>query len=749
MNAVTIFVTIIITLLGVSYPILLQVISKLDEKYESDVIVEIFEKEMENQFFSYSLGISLIFILIWIFKFDPLIEIDSLNLFINNSAKILLGLSTLILVISFFCFISKILKYYRSSNLIPYLLKKHNKYQNKNLYFEALSDILLKSIRKKQKNYSFELLRFFYDSFKNERNGQRNQPIVYPDIFYETVYKIIEDLASQQEKRFYDIEDRSVGGKWLLGEDPGNEVSEKTYKWMWQNLSLIIERENDDLILTHWKYAHQYYSFYLSKIEPEYEYLGYVEKEKNENEIYKREEERTKFIDFHFALGGLIVSKQRYKLLNSIFKYTTQSPPKYELLPDSMDEIFASFVKFWDYYRNNFSKISFKYPFSGLYSQDADDSIKNWICYYIALLFLRQYNVSSNLFSKSNPIFPSVPKTQGRINEMIIIISTFENFINKILENKELLNTLHLEFLTKEWCINNERIYPLDFIAEFKNRLAEKYKDNAKTLPISQEKMDQFERKTNEIIENCISSIFKINNSKDIGTEDINKWIIVGIRTIVPKDGFTENPEIDFSHYDSFLANNLTQTIISGIAETFLRKRTKTYLFEPTDIFKAIDNLNISDKHLIVTFNFNLDRFIDYYKVKNLSKEKYKSTNIISYQGTRTGNNVIFVINKADLPKIITKQNEEEIKKFNYDLLNENINLYSALIDLNTVSEETLSELKSDKDNEELKKSVLMGIAILIEVRWKKDIELIQINEYSRYLNKGLPNKLSEVNTLD
>ena len=49
MTSIDAYIYIIIGLLGVAYPILLQVIARLDDKYSSDIIVELFDQEWESK----------------------------------------------------------------------------------------------------------------------------------------------------------------------------------------------------------------------------------------------------------------------------------------------------------------------------------------------------------------------------------------------------------------------------------------------------------------------------------------------------------------------------------------------------------------------------------------------------------------------------------------------------------------------------------------------------------------------------
>ena len=55
MTGIDFYIYIVISLLGVAYPLLLQVISRLDEKYSSENIVELFDKELEGKTFKWLL----------------------------------------------------------------------------------------------------------------------------------------------------------------------------------------------------------------------------------------------------------------------------------------------------------------------------------------------------------------------------------------------------------------------------------------------------------------------------------------------------------------------------------------------------------------------------------------------------------------------------------------------------------------------------------------------------------------------
>lgn len=749
MSGIGAYITVIITLLGVAYPILLQVISKLDEKYTSDNIIELFNKEIEGKLFRWLLITSFILIVIWSLKLNPIIQINGLNFFIYNSANILLGFSTIFLVITFYFFNRKILIYYTPTKFIRYLIKKHNETNNDFKYFEALSEILLLSIKQKQKNLSLTLSGFFYDAFRNERDKFKNKPLEYPDIFYDTVYRAIEELAILKEKRNHILEYRTAGSIWLLGEMQGHELSNKTYDWLWRNILLSIQYQQDDLIIYHWQTAHQFYNYSLQYIHENYEHSSGTFQINNQDEVNKRITEREKFIEFHFALGGLLMYKKRYNCIKRAFNHTNSQPPKYELLPETMYEIFNFYFKVRDLYDHEYTLISNQYLFPEQSGLHADSVVKKWIFSYMAILFLRQYTFVP-FFNTVKPLdYPSIPDSQGEIKGWIDGLDFFKKLMSEHLENKELLEELNFDFITKEWCEENDKVYPLDFIDKFKLNLEEAYNNNALTLTISEEKILQFEKSTTNRIEAVIDEISQISNSDAIEGE-VDKWYVNGQKMLQSKDAFSENPEVHHSDFDSILASVLSRTIIQGLASTFLHKRTKIYLFKHTDFFRAIDKFDLNDNHVIITFGINIENYINNHKTAGLSKEKYKKINIHSFIGSQLVNNSMFILCKSDLPLISSKQiNDEIIKKYGLKKISKNTNLFSSVIDLNETSDEIFDENKGGKEVDEIKKSVLMSIIISVEILWKKNIYIIQLKGFNEYRQQGLPNELKEIDKFE
>lgn len=747
MTSIDGYIYIIIGLLGVAYPVLLQVIARLDDKYSSDKIVELFNQEWEYSAFRYTLISSLILFVIWSLKFESKVQINGLDFLINNSASILLAISTIFLVVFFFFFVKKILIYYTPSKFIPFLVERHNKPKDDLRFFEACSDLLLLFIRNQQTNFTKTLSDFFYTAFRKFRDEcPINKPIIYPYTYYNLVYKAIEELAILKEKRNYLLEQRTAGGIWLLGEMQGKEISDDTYSWLWRNLLLSINYQQNDLIINHWETCHHYYVSSLPYIYEEYDYSKDTFQVGNKDVVNKRLVQRKRFLEFHYSLGGLLTYRERYQCIKRLFSYTQSQPPKYELLPESMSEIFNFYYAVRDRYERNYTWISLRYPFPELSGLSADNVIKKWICSYMAILFLRQYTIFPYLGTIGPFEYPQTPKTQGEINEWIDGLDFFKKLVSDHLKNENLLKTLNFEFITPEWCAENTKPYPITYIESFKANLESTYRMNASNLSISIEKVTQFENSTKVRIESAIDKIKMINNETQISNDNADKWYVHGQRMLESKDAFSENPEVHHMNFDSFLASEVSNNLYQALGETFFYKITKSFLFKNEDLFKSIDKLLIDDSFVIVNFGINFDYFISHLKIQELSTTMYKNISIYHFFGSQLVKDSLFLLKKTDLPNISTIPiSGEIISRYMLKKISKRLELYTNVIDLNNASEEIYNENKLDKSDDEMRKSVLLNIAILTEFKWKRNIEVIQLRQHSVFSQKGLENKLDDI----
>lgn len=732
-----------ISILGFAYPIIFQIISKLDDKYASIQIVELFGKEKIKIWFERLLVISLVSIFIWSFKFEPLFQINRFNYLINHSADIFVLTSVTFLVFLFFLLVKKILIYYTPAKFINYLIHKHSKKIDDLKYFDALSDVFLNSIRKENESISHHISRFFYDAFKKERDKFQKEPIIYPNTYYLLVHKTIEELSLLKSKRYLAIKSRTAGGIWLLGELQDFEISEQTYSWLWRNILLAVGYEQDDMVLLHWENAHQYFTLSLEPIRS-IRVPGTLEI-KNEESIKMRERERNRFLEFHYALGGLLFYKKRYSCMLRLFRYTTSQPPKYDMLPETMDEIFTSYINFIDPYDINHSWISTKYAFPDQNGLNADNIIKGSICRYISILFLRQYTLNFFQVHKDPLKNPRFPAAQAEKKLWMVNLDFFKEIVSKNIQNHDLMKILDLDFITPEWCILNKKIHPLDFIDDLKKSLEDSYAEGQIISLVSNEKVILFKSSSSKILADTLGSYMIINNAKTID-EEFNKWFVKGQTLVMDKDAFAESPEAHYFEYNSFFANSLSNRVKEGISLTFSYNKTASYLLEPEDLFKAVDALGLGKDYSIISFGINIPYYVENLKINELALDNFKGIPIISFDTSRAVEQSIFIIKTIHLPTMIFKGVDKDlINKYSLESISDKFNIFASVLDLNYVDKEIINENLSNRTEDDLKKSVLLCIIYILEIRWMKNISVLQLIEYSQYVHDGLPNKAEDI----
>lgn len=165
MTELEIIVPIIAAILGVAYPIILQTVSTLDERYNTSDISAYFKNEIAYRIFKYLLYIDLVVLGLYLtnklfgFLTTHLLELNTL----------LLIVFTIGLVFSFLWLIRKLMIYYSKEILILYIIKLDKKAQKKGnyKYFNTLSDIFCWSIRNEIDKIPETLNEYFYSCFRN------------------------------------------------------------------------------------------------------------------------------------------------------------------------------------------------------------------------------------------------------------------------------------------------------------------------------------------------------------------------------------------------------------------------------------------------------------------------------------------------------------------------------------------------------------------------------------------------------
>jgi len=754
-NIIEICVAIDIAIIGIAYPIIVDKISNIGEKFSSEYISTIFDdefpqkpvyfrlkgKQFKISIFKLMLYVTILTFFLLIFNFRPLFEWN--NWFINNSAKIIVLISSVFLGIFFFTWLNKVVLYNsKASSLLNYIISKYNKLGNtdiKSFYLKSINELTYYAIDKQDEHLQKTLLEFYYHEFSSIRkNHDRSIPLVYPIELYYFVNKLNKQLMLTQNQKLEAIEHDAISGKWLLGQDSeGLYISDVTYNWLWNNLNIICE--NDKFIRLYWANSNQYIENALKNISAIYDENFDI---LNKEEITERIKERQKFLEFNYAVGGLLLYREKYKTIKYIFEYSQSSPPKYVLLPQSMTDIFKWFENFRNEFTNRKIPIDITYYFPELDNLGNRRQVIYWICRYITLLFIRQYSLTKYFVNQQFTTQPDLPITINELSNWLDTTLYFEKCLNDTRENKTLLSETKLNNIVTE---KSQEFN--DFIASLKTRIKDNIGNKKLTAPLSPTKIEDFKSGSNKII----SGAFEIYNDVVLHTDQnnhpdtLNIYMHGGI-ILMPKSSFTDD-DVPSMDYDTIYAGIIAQNSIKAtIPKSFSIAKTERYVLNRDNIISALQII-IGNRTDVIIVAVNL---------RNEYREIIEATSFYSYlkkiiSSDNSVQNELYVLKKDELPTISHLEfDQSTIIDFKLgEPINADLKIYASIIDINLLENQNLKNhwnIVEDAENLDLK--VQASICFTSVIKWNKERDVIQINLISQFQEQGITTSINNVRKL-
>lgn len=749
-NNISSYVSIIVLIIAVAYPIILDNTSKMANKYNSFSIV----KSFDNEFFQKKYTLSF-----WKEKFT--INRFEIILYLSCSSMIFLFIDdahwfskwfafgmTSILMISFFIWLEKIILYNNELKLFDYLKEKYEKTSNdeeKNHILKCLEEFAITFIDKDDKNFELLFHKFFYKLIiryrKEHLKNKSEEAILYPERYYQLIKSIIETYIKKGSHKTSPLGYTIMRGELMLPDDFQNiKISETTYGWLWHYITLM--SKNAEFIKSFWAHSHQYFWTMLKEIpsNPYWneDYTKLIDKNKEERE--ERENERKQFLEFHYALGGLLLYNKNYEALNYIFTFTQQQPPKYELLPYNMNDVFKWFEWFSNennhLKNNNFIGYN-KYPFPDLDNLGNRGQSVSYICKYICLLFIRQFKIPKDLLYYHNATNqPLLPADSDKLRDLERCLEYFIDCLNDILRDGELLDKLNL----KETYLNEfDKID--DLIIKLKRNIPVRIKQNQLNAKLSGEKIQQFYDSSSEILGDGFKKYESIINKEGFDETDSDvKSYLRGTRIFTNKSSFV-NDDIPCTNYDSALAYGIVRgTLQQYIPNSFLIARTNSYIINKEDLINSIEMIKGSKQNVkIIAFR------LEWECQEILRKNNYND--IIQLPSTVL-RNFIFILEEKDLPKFNFKNiKEDEIKKYQLEKINDEYKIYGSVIDINLPENAELKEeCGKNFDSENLQ--VLEILSFITEIRFRADRKIIQLKINSIFERQKTVSEFQDIKPL-
>lgn len=364
---------------------------------------------------------------------------------------------TIILVILFIIWLDKVSLYDGNSNrILKYIITRQRNLTESNedrFFFKIINELAIFAIRSQDKGLEETLITFYTEEFNNsrskfiensknrEQNGFQSYKVNFNQEYYHGIREIIREVSKGNNEDLKGLEHFAVSGIWFMGYGAiKTPISDETYNELWKNVILI--SNNTQFVKQYWSTAYQYFDFGLQRIQGiNYDFEN--TRFENQSLIDKRDKERKRFMDFHLALGGLLVYQKNYSALKTLFTYSQQQPPKYVLLPQNTTEIFNWFSRFKDEFGRSYFPLSYMYPFPGLDNLGNRRQVTFYICQYIVLLFLREIIIHDR--QKTHHKLQQTNLPTENVLELLSWKDSVDYFrfcLKKVLKDKKLLKTI-------------------------------------------------------------------------------------------------------------------------------------------------------------------------------------------------------------------------------------------------------------------------------------------------------------------
>ena len=737
-------------ILGIAVPLLIGVIQRIDEKYGSTRLIKCFMNERGTKCFIVLLIIT-IFLLFYQLVAPPnRHDFGFLTKYIDNSAIILATISCTLLTCCIFFTFWLIYIYNVPEKLHMHLTRKSEMTQETR---KAWFDLFIAMLKQNNVDVLRNCYQKLYDWVVSLRANKQWTLIEYPSELYEGIISVNEELCLQQ-KEAVSIKNGNDIVNVMLDNFQYTVMHQNTYHTIWTCLNQQLFYRRSEWILRYWTAAHSHLLLHLTPLHiGEQIYFSNTSPRQvvaDKNLVELREKERKEFKEFHIALGGLLLYRKEYELLNQILYYTSSQPPRYVLIPGTLAEIISLYMDLLSFNPDSMYKYEQKYPFLGLQAGVRNNSIINGcIQKYLYVLMLRLTTLNRTNIYEDFYSLPVLPESLSEKNEWLENVPVIQKQIEQdFIPLKEITRLLPLNYKQA----NDAKRKLLEILESFKDSLKSAITQQKTTQPLLEDEVLDFFRIASDAVEqemNWITLISTITNDDING----NKFDCVArIRELIPAEAFFGDKTIGYVNVKESYSSSTLFSFRNCWLRSFLCQPKKEYRVFPENLEQVFQSLELTDEQIIIGFHFNWH----YAYPKNLQQEndyQFKSPApvnrlLYSLPGDHTIGfiDTVIILNKADLPelKFIDPPSKEK-DKFKMECINEKYKLYASVIKLadNKLLLDEYINTKTYREAE-LKQAAMVCTEWDAQVLWKKDIHMVMIKVMNRFIDSGNEN-LSEI----
>ena len=695
--------SILSALFGLSYPLILGCIEKIDIKYHSTKLSARFLMEKAFIGFKALLILNLVLAVVLPFLMDGC-----------QHARYLIAvqcLAAVVLIYFAFRLFNMILTYYDAGKLQTRILAdydasiKAGKAEREADFFTQWSDLTSVLLASADENLVQSVYERWYDYVSQKLISCKGKPLELNDYFYDAVTRINENLCKGERKPISVNNGNSLLASLIIYD---SIVTEKTYRILWKNLRLQLYYNRDEWIMAYWKTASQKFEFFMNEIS-EFEIDEETNKHYTDQQVEDRNKQRLKFEEFHVMLCAMLLQQGKYGLLEQMLFYTQSLPPTYPLVPSDLAHILNLFGylnedRLWDvtYYEE-------RYPMPNMHGITGGKII-GAANSFLALLFYRLYVIDYPYGRDFVFRAKELPDNQVKLAKYKRDLDILKYWIERIKNNKEALASIRVNDVNEILNPANNSgggviESPEQIIKDIQNSIEEKLIDLKQHQPNNPDKVKRIENEVSGRLLMAMSPLGDIRGKRF--DRDTCYNLDSSISQLYPSTAFQDNPDVSFVGIEESVFSSLWPTFSHLFASSFFQERMQAdYTIDSGLLFDAFDKLQVNGRHYAIAFGISLDYYMD--RVGELKKEQDR---IYSYRGMKIMlldcpsqyfSRRIYITLKEDRPYIEFQEPSEEQKvsmaldKFNEYGLWMSVQKVEGHED--TITEEYLKKLGDEKN---------------------------------------------------
>lgn len=721
---------------GLSVPIMLQVIERVDSRYESTRLAERLKSERVIKACVVLLIASLVTCTYTVFCHFP----SPWDCWImNNSADLIALISCAALIICFLCACRVILIYYNPEKLQDRILTDYSKAQDsqdKERNFLDWVDLTKTLLSASDRTPAFKVYdtigKEIYDALEIADEGG----VVFPSYVVRGITSINENLCLMPRRPF-SINNGNQILKNLISQP--EKLSDDAYRLLWNNLQLQLFYDQEDWVYEYWSAAVQTYDHQLAKLYEGVPSFGDPDKIASKEDVIRREVERKRYKEFHLTLCAAVLREKRYDLLEKLLEYFHAMTPEYEypLVPSSVVEIQDAFKLINESPRLDFGAEGY-YPMRGM-KGIVDGIILGSVKRYLTLLYVR---VFSNI-GKMKSTYVNYPDSLGGLKRMNEDVDYLLRVIPTLLENKELMNILSFGDFENA---KEEMVIVLNNI---KSDIDVKEKELKRNKPNAADIIEENLGEVNTIVEKRLKDYSLFVKDQKEG-DNTKSYYLRGVSSyLFPNEAFQHDAGISYVNMAESVTDASLSNIQHGFASVFYQKEQHRFKIASEDVLKALDQLKITEDYIIVSFDIYWDYYIHKGNNGLVNKDgnySYHDVPIVRLHGGLSNlvSQKLFVMKKTDMPSLsYISPIDENIKKYELSLLNKKYSLYGSVVKLSQ-NTELLKGVDQLSEDEALNYS-LFNVFINAKMSWEQSAPLVSIKLMYDLKDNGTTDLLESV----